>query len=120
LKHYVVELEDHLSEAQRQSMKLVKRQRELGQVLSDFGKSVKLLGNCEGGSLGKAFADLGGCADQLSFKLQNKVRFSNNYILLQVVAVIADISPGVCNDCTTCPLWWIVVIYDSHCRQQEG
>jgi sorting nexin-1/2 len=40
--------------------------------LSDFGKSVKLLGNCEGGSLGKAFADLGGCADQLSFKLQNK------------------------------------------------
>jgi hypothetical protein len=46
---------------------------ELGQVLSDFGKSVKLLGNCEGGSLGKAFADLGGCADQLSFKLQNKV-----------------------------------------------
>ncbi|CAK9212384.1 unnamed protein product [Sphagnum jensenii] len=72
LKHYVVDLEDHLAEAQRQSMKLVKRQRELGQVLSDFGKSVKLLGNCEGGSLGKAFADLGGCADQLSFKLQNK------------------------------------------------
>jgi len=27
LKHYVVELEDHLAEAQRQSMKLVKRQR---------------------------------------------------------------------------------------------
>jgi hypothetical protein len=93
---------------------------ELGQVLSDFGKSVKLLGNCEGGSLGKAFADLGGCADQLSFKLQNKVRFSNHYILLQVVAVIADISLVVCNDCTTCPLWWIIVIYDSHCRQQEG
>jgi hypothetical protein len=76
--------------------------------LSDFGKSVKLLGNCEGGSLGKAFADLGGCADQLSFKLQNKVRFSNHYLLLQVVAVITDISPVVCNDCTTCPLWWII------------
>jgi hypothetical protein len=30
---------------------------ELGQVLSGFGKSVKLLGNCEGGSLGKASAD---------------------------------------------------------------
>lgn len=27
LKHYVVELEDHLAEAQRQAMKLVKRQR---------------------------------------------------------------------------------------------
>ncbi|KAH8941933.1 hypothetical protein BDL97_14G071700 [Sphagnum fallax] len=72
LKHYVLELEDHLAEVQQQSMKLVKRQQEVGQVLSGFGKSVKLLGNCEGGSLGKAFADLGDCSDELSSKLQSQ------------------------------------------------
>lgn len=54
----------------------------MGQVLSGFGKSVKLLGNCEGGSLGKAFADLGDCSDELSSKLQSQVRFSNCQILL--------------------------------------
>jgi sorting nexin-1/2 len=82
LKHYVLELEDHLAEVRQQSMKLVKQQQELGQVLSGFGKSVKLLGNCEGGSLGKAFADLGDCSDELSSKLQSQVRFSNCQILL--------------------------------------
>jgi hypothetical protein len=43
---------------------------------------VKLLGYCEGGSLGKAFADLGDCSDELSSKVQSQVRFSNCQILL--------------------------------------
>ncbi|KAG6544365.1 hypothetical protein Mapa_014199 [Marchantia paleacea] len=70
MKHYVDDLEDHLSEAQKQSFRLVKRQRELGQGLADFGKAVKALGDCEGGSLGKAFSELGGQSDFLSVKLQ--------------------------------------------------
>lgn len=127
LKHYVDDLEDHLAEAQKQSFRLVKRQRgkslscslgrsslvfnftfcfenlsslhlrsreanrasgtqqmltvlccdvilELGQGLTDFGKAVKSLGDCEGGSLGKAFSGLGSQSDVLSVKLQLQVR----------------------------------------------
>jgi sorting nexin-1/2 len=40
LKHYVVELEDHLAEAQRQSMKLVKRQRGATESPSSVTSSV--------------------------------------------------------------------------------
>lgn len=46
---------------------------ELGQSLSDFGKAVKLLGTCEGNSLGKAFSDLGAKSELLSVKLQKEV-----------------------------------------------
>ncbi|KAL6005325.1 Sorting nexin-1 [Asimina triloba] len=92
LKHYVFELEDHLAEAQKQAFRLVKRHRacnkmlqknytktekgrisaKLGQSLSDFGKAVKLLGACEGNSLGKAFSDLGNKSEILSMKLQKE------------------------------------------------
>ncbi|MQL80718.1 hypothetical protein Taro_013164 [Colocasia esculenta] len=72
LKHYVFELEDHLTEAQKHAFRLVKRHRELGQSLSDFGKAVKLLGACEGDSLGKAFSDLGSKSELLSVKLQKE------------------------------------------------
>ncbi|XP_057843444.2 sorting nexin 1 isoform X1 [Cryptomeria japonica] len=74
LKHYVFELEDHLSEAQKQAFRLVKRHRELGQSLVDFGKAIKLLGDCEGGSLGKAFSALGSQSEMLSFKLQKEAQ----------------------------------------------
>ncbi|CAM6128815.1 unnamed protein product [Calypogeia fissa] len=74
LKHYVEDLEDHLAEAQKQSFRLVKRQRELGQGLADFGKAVKSLGDSEGGPLGKAFADLGSQSDLLSVKLQQQAQ----------------------------------------------
>ncbi|ONK57131.1 uncharacterized protein A4U43_C10F16930 [Asparagus officinalis] len=73
LKHYIFELEDHLAEAQKQAFRLVKRHRELGQSLSDFGKAIKLLGACEGNSLGKAFSELGSKSELLSLKL-NKER----------------------------------------------
>lgn len=46
---------------------------ELGQSLVDFGKAVKLLGACEGGSVGKAFSELGSQSELLSFKLQKEV-----------------------------------------------
>lgn len=72
LKHYIFELENHLAEAQKHAYRLVKRHRELGQSLSDFGKAVKLLGACEGNSLGKAFSELGAKAEILSVKLQNE------------------------------------------------
>ncbi|WCJ34270.1 sorting nexin 1 [Euphorbia peplus] len=72
LKHYIFELENHLSEAQKHAYRLVKRHRELGQSLSDFGKAVKLLGDCEGDSLGKAFSDLGAKAETLSIRLQKE------------------------------------------------
>lgn len=49
---------------------------ELGQSLSDFGKAVKLLGACEGDSLGKAFAELGTKSEALSIKLQAEAGFS--------------------------------------------
>ncbi|GMH30132.1 hypothetical protein Nepgr_031975 [Nepenthes gracilis] len=70
MKHYIFELEDHLSEAQKHAFRLVKRHRELGQSLSDFGKAVKLLGACEEDALGKAFSELGGRSEALSTKLQ--------------------------------------------------
>ncbi|XP_008806102.1 sorting nexin 1 isoform X2 [Phoenix dactylifera] len=72
LKHYIFELEDHLAEAQKQAYRLVKRHRELGQSLADFGKAIKLLGACEGDSLGKVFSDLGSKSELLSIKLQKE------------------------------------------------
>ena len=49
---------------------------ELGQSLSDFGKAVKLLGDCEGEALGKAFSELGAKSEILSIKLQKEVSFT--------------------------------------------
>ncbi|XWS43390.1 hypothetical protein CRYUN_Cryun16bG0099200 [Craigia yunnanensis] len=72
LKHYVFELENHLAEAQKHAYRLVKRHRELGQSLSDFGKAAKLLGACEGQALGKAFSELGAKSETLSVKLQKE------------------------------------------------
>lgn len=72
LKHYIFELEDHLAEAQKHSYRLVKRHRELGQSLADFGKAVKLLGSCEADALGKAFSELGSKSEILSVKLQKE------------------------------------------------
>ncbi|CAL5368482.1 unnamed protein product [Camellia sinensis] len=72
LKHYIFELEDHLAEAQKHAYRLVKRHRELGQSLSDFGKAVKLLGTCEGDALGKVFSKLGAKSEILSIKLQKE------------------------------------------------
>ncbi|CAK8571363.1 unnamed protein product [Lathyrus sativus] len=72
LKHYIFELENHLGEAQKHAYRLVKRHRELGQSLSDFGKAVKLLGASEGSALGKAFSELGIKSEVLSIKLQKE------------------------------------------------
>ncbi|KAK8946698.1 Sorting nexin 1 [Platanthera zijinensis] len=74
LKHYIFELEDHLSEAQKQAFRLVKRHRELGQSLSDFGKATKLLGVCEGETLGKAFSELGSKLELMSLKLHKEAQ----------------------------------------------
>lgn len=72
LKHYIFELENHLAEAQKHAYRLVKRHRELGQSLSDFGKAAKLLGACEGNALGKAFTELGAKSEVLSIRLQKE------------------------------------------------
>ncbi|KAK7355605.1 hypothetical protein VNO80_14865 [Phaseolus coccineus] len=72
MKHYIFELENHLAEAQKHAYRLVKRHRELGQSLSDFGKAVKLLGASEGNALGKAFSELGLKSEILSVKLQKE------------------------------------------------
>nr|KJB62060.1 hypothetical protein B456_009G400000 [Gossypium raimondii] len=72
LKHYVFELENHLTEAQKHAYRLLKRHRELGQSLSGFGKASKLLGACEGQALGKAFDELGAKSETLSIKLQKE------------------------------------------------
>ncbi|KAK7345313.1 hypothetical protein VNO77_15914 [Canavalia gladiata] len=72
LKHYIFELENHLAEAQKHAYRLVKRHRELGQSLSDFGKAVKLLGASEGNALGKAFSELGMKSEILSVKLHKE------------------------------------------------
>ncbi|KAK1309667.1 Sorting nexin 1 [Acorus calamus] len=72
LKRYIYELEDHLAEAQKQAFRLVKRHRELGQSLLDFGRAMKLLGAWEGDSLGKAFSDLGAKSEILSIKLEKE------------------------------------------------
>ncbi|EOA19408.1 hypothetical protein CARUB_v10001113mg [Capsella rubella] len=74
LKHYIFELENHLAEAQKHAYRLVKRHRELGQSLLDFGKAVKLLGACEGEPTGKAFSDLGTKSELLSIKLQKEAQ----------------------------------------------
>ncbi|KAF0918544.1 hypothetical protein E2562_025148 [Oryza meyeriana var. granulata] len=72
LKHYIFELENHLAEAQKQAFRLVKRHRELGQSLADFGKAIKLLGACEGDSLEKVFSEVGSKSEMLSVKLQRE------------------------------------------------
>ncbi|KAJ4830112.1 Sorting nexin-1 [Turnera subulata] len=72
LKNYFFELENHLAEAQKHAYRLVKKHRELGQSLSDFGKAAKLLGACEGDALGKAFGELGTKSETLSIKLQKE------------------------------------------------
>ncbi|XVE75932.1 hypothetical protein DITRI_Ditri12bG0131500 [Diplodiscus trichospermus] len=72
LKQYVFKLENHLAEAQKHAYSLVKRHRELGQLLSDFGKAAKLLGACEGEALGKAFSELGAKSETISIKLQKE------------------------------------------------
>ncbi|KAF7038741.1 hypothetical protein CFC21_048868 [Triticum aestivum] len=72
LKHYIFELENHLAEAQKQAFRLVKRHRELGQSLADFGKAIKLLGACEGDSLEKVFSEVGSKSEMLSIKLQRE------------------------------------------------
>eukprot|EP00250_Pteridium_aquilinum_P004186 c14415_g1_i1 orf=740-1681(-) len=69
LKHYVLELEDHLGEAQKQSLRLAKRHKDLGQAFLEFGKAIKALGNCEGADIGRAFTELGCHSDLLSSKL---------------------------------------------------
>ncbi|KAK4798162.1 hypothetical protein SAY86_030488 [Trapa natans] len=74
LKHYVFELENHLAEAQKHAYRLVKRHRELGKSLSDFGKAMKLLGSCEGDSLGRAFSELGAKSDLVSVRLQKEAQ----------------------------------------------
>ncbi|XP_010423384.2 PREDICTED: sorting nexin 1 isoform X1 [Camelina sativa] len=74
LKHYIFELENHLAEAQKHAYRLVKRHRELGQSLLDFGKAVKLFGACEGEPTGKAFSDLGTKSELLSIKLQKEAQ----------------------------------------------
>ncbi|KAK4759586.1 hypothetical protein SAY87_022717 [Trapa incisa] len=74
LKHYIFELENHLAEAQKHSYRLVKRHRELGKSLSDFGKAMKLLGSCEGDSLGKAFSELGAKSEVVSVRLQKEAQ----------------------------------------------
>ncbi|XP_051114239.1 sorting nexin 1-like isoform X2 [Andrographis paniculata] len=72
LKNYIFQLEDRLAEAQKHAYNLVKRHRELGQSLSDFGKAVKVLGNCEGDALGKAFSELGETAEIISSRLEKE------------------------------------------------
>lgn len=72
MKHYIFELENHLAEAQKQAYRLVKRHRELGKSLSDFGNAVKLLGACEENALGKAFSELGAKSELVSAKLQKE------------------------------------------------
>ncbi|XP_068650056.1 sorting nexin 1-like [Aristolochia californica] len=69
LTHYIFELEDHFAEAQKQAFRLVKRHKEMGKSLLDFGKLVMLLGACEENSLGKAFSEPGSKAKVLSLKL---------------------------------------------------
>ncbi|KAG6604340.1 Sorting nexin 1, partial [Cucurbita argyrosperma subsp. sororia] len=72
LKHYIFELENHLTEAQKHAFRLVKRHRELGQALSDFGKAAKLLGACEEKAVGKGFSEMGAKSEMLSIKLQKE------------------------------------------------
>ncbi|TMW88980.1 hypothetical protein EJD97_017813 [Solanum chilense] len=72
MKNYIFELEDHLAEAQKHAYRLVKRHRELGESLSEFGKAVKLLGTCEDDALGKAFSELGAKSEIISIKLQKE------------------------------------------------
>ncbi|CAM6057861.1 unnamed protein product [Sphagnum tenellum] len=84
LKHYLLELEDHLAEVQQQSMKLVKRQQ--GPTASHFLLSILqhiyldlvffagflTLMYIYPQNHHQSFADLGDCSDGLSSKLQSQ------------------------------------------------
>lgn len=72
LKSYVAGLDANLGDCQRQSLRLVKRQKEVGQAFADFGEAVSGLGQCEGGALGRAYGELGRRAEALSLKAQKQ------------------------------------------------
>ncbi|XP_047326240.1 sorting nexin 1-like [Impatiens glandulifera] len=73
MKHYIFELEERLAEAQLHAYRLVKRHRELGQSISDFGKAFKLLGDVEhDNDLSNVFSELGVKSEMISVKLQKE------------------------------------------------
>ncbi|WZZ27044.1 hypothetical protein YC2023_010445 [Brassica napus] len=118
LKHYVFELENHLAEAQKHAYRLVKRHRELGQSLLDFGKAVKLLRACEGEPTGKAFSDLGTKSELLSIKLQKVAQ----QVLMNFEEPLKDYVRYTCLDIKLYPLAFILCIQGDnsitrHCIQ---
>lgn len=59
MKEYLGHLESHLSEAHRQSARLIKKQNELGLAVGEFGQSADKLGKYEEGKVQEAFTELG-------------------------------------------------------------
>eukprot|EP00249_Psilotum_nudum_P020235 c27615_g2_i1 orf=280-1509(+) len=72
MKHYIFELEEHLSEVHKQSFRLVKCHRDLSESVSGFGKSVTALGSCEERNLGLALAEIGSQSDLISCTLHKQ------------------------------------------------
>ena len=59
MKEYLGHLESHLSEAHRQSARLIKKQNELGLAVGEFGQAADKLGKYEDGRVQEAFTELG-------------------------------------------------------------
>ncbi|XP_021892449.1 sorting nexin 1 [Carica papaya] len=80
LKNYIFELENHLAEAQKHAYRLVKRHRELGQSLSDFGKAAKLLSD----KVGEAeieYKELKAETEEATRRFETIVRLMNDEIV---------------------------------------
>jgi len=59
MKEYLGNLESHLSEAHRQSARLIKKQNELGLAVGEFGQAADKLGKYEESNVQVAFTNLG-------------------------------------------------------------
>eukprot|EP00271_Cylindrocystis_brebissonii_P008877 TRINITY_DN23402_c0_g1_i1.p1 TRINITY_DN23402_c0_g1~~TRINITY_DN23402_c0_g1_i1.p1 ORF type:complete len:420 (+),score=73.84 TRINITY_DN23402_c0_g1_i1:294-1553(+) len=71
-KQFLFTAEEHLGEVQKLSLRLVKRQKEVGLSLAQFGEACEALGPCEGGTVGKALSELGHRAEAMATKWQKQ------------------------------------------------
>eukprot|EP00270_Netrium_digitus_P010289 TRINITY_DN3187_c0_g1_i1.p1 TRINITY_DN3187_c0_g1~~TRINITY_DN3187_c0_g1_i1.p1 ORF type:complete len:401 (-),score=131.29 TRINITY_DN3187_c0_g1_i1:86-1288(-) len=72
LKLYASALETHFLDCQKQAYRLVKKKRDLGAAMGEFGTAMMELGQGEGGTIERACIDVGQRLNQLSTLAQSE------------------------------------------------
>ncbi|GJP71995.1 hypothetical protein CLOP_g2773 [Closterium sp. NIES-67] len=74
LKRYADALEKALTDCHRDALQFVKKQRELGASMCEFGVALQSLGQWEEGPLGKCFSEVGNKADIVGSATRNNAQ----------------------------------------------